>query len=188
MEETVRARLDLHTHIWEASGFQTPNREWAEKVVRQARAMGLDGIAITEHRIREHSFAYKRIIEEHFPGQLLVFPGWEIEVHPPGNHFDTYEVGEFLLPNGRVFRNYCHPGHPSRNILIDNVQSIEIDNPLHNWHIDKDRVRAMAEEHGLLIIKVSDAHRLEDIGTNYVEVELEDLYARGVFLEGWDDL
>ncbi|MBI4201308.1 MAG: PHP domain-containing protein [Chloroflexi bacterium] len=180
----MKVRLDLHTHIWEASGFQKPNLEWAEKVVRQARAMGLDGMAMTEHRTTEPAFAYKRIIEEHFPG-FLVFPGWEIEVHPEGNHFGSYEVGEFLLPNGQLFRNYCHPGHPSHTIQIDNVQSIEVDNRLHNWHIDKPKVEAVAQQHGLLLLKVSDAHRLEDIGTNYVEVELEDLCSRGIPVNGW---
>ena len=182
----MKVKLDLHTHVWEASGFQLPNPEWAAKVVGQAKAMGIHGIAITEHHNREHSFAYKRIVEEHFPGQLLVFPGWEIDVHPAGNHFANYEMGEFLLPNGRVFRNYCHPGRPSRDIEIDGVQSIEIDNKLHNWHIDKAKVRAIATERGLLLTRVSDAHRLEDIGTNYVEVDLDDFYSRGVALPGWE--
>ena len=184
----MKVKLDLHTHIWEASGFQPPNLAWAEKVVRQAKAMGIDGIAITEHRDREPAFAYKRIIEQHFPGQLLVFPGWETEVRSKGDHFQVYEVGEFLLPNGRVFRNYCHPDHPSRNIEVSNVQSIEVDNLLHNWHIDKPMVRAVANEHGLLLVSVSDAHRLEDIGTSYVEVDLDEFCARGVFVEGWDQL
>ena len=184
----MKVKLDLHTHVWEASGFQPPNLEWAEKVVRQTKSMGIDGIAITEHRVREHSFAYKRLMEDNFPGQLLVFPGWEIEVNPPENHFEEYQVGEFLLPNGRIFRNYCHPGHPSPNIRIANVQSIEIDNLIHNWHIDKAKVKAVAQKHGLLMVNVSDAHRLEDIGTSYVEVDLEDFYSRGILMEGWDHL
>ncbi len=176
----------MHTHVWEASGFQPPNLDWAAKVVQQAKAKGIDGIAITEHHSVENSFAYKRIIEEHFPGQLLVFPGLEKDVRPPENHFAEYQVGEFILPNGRVFRNYCHPGYPSKEITIDGVQSIEIDNKLHNWHIDKGKVRAIAEQYGLLLTRVSDAHRLADIGTNYVEVELEEFYARGIVIEGWD--
>ncbi len=181
-------RLDLHTHIWEASGFQPPSLEWAERVVKQARAKGIDGIAITEHRNREPGFTYKRLIEKHFPGELLVFPGWEIEVRPASDYFASYEVGEFLLPNGGVFRNYCHPGHPSRSIEIEDVQSIEIDNLLHNWHIDKPRVRAVAQEHGLLLTRVSDAHRLEEIGANYVEVDLEELLQRAKPRYGWEEV
>ncbi|MDO8751284.1 MAG: PHP domain-containing protein [Dehalococcoidia bacterium] len=180
----MKVRLDLHTHIWEASGFQKPNLDWAAKVVQQAKVMGIDGIAITEHHGIENSHAYKRIIEENFPGQLLVFPGLEKDVHPVGNHFAEYQVGEFLLPNGRVFRNYCHPGYPSQEVVIENVQSIEIDNKLHNWHIDKGKVMEIAQRYGLLLTRVSDAHRLADIGTNYVEVELEEFYSLGTFLDG----
>ncbi|MBI4340028.1 MAG: PHP domain-containing protein [Chloroflexi bacterium] len=181
----AKLRLDLHTHIWEASGFQPPNLDWARKVFQECKAKGIDGIAITEHRILGHSFAYKQIIEEHFPGQLLVFPGWEIEEHFNSSYFHTREVGEFLLPNGKVFRNYCHPGHPSRNIEIDSVQSIEIDNPLHNWHIDKERVRQVARDHGLILTRVSDAHNLEDIGKNFTEIDLDELCARGVERPEW---
>lgn len=181
----MKLRLDLHTHIWEASGFQTPNVAWAEKVVKQCKARGIDGIAITEHKVLDHSFAYRRIFEEYFPGQLLVFPGWEIEEHFIDNYFQTREVGEFLLPNGKVFRNYCHPGHPSRIIEIDSVQSIEIDNALHNWHIDKKRVEAVAQEHGLILTRVSDAHNLEDIGKNSIEIDLEDLCSRAADKPTW---
>ncbi|MFH1141526.1 MAG: PHP domain-containing protein, partial [Chloroflexota bacterium] len=180
----MKVKLDLHTHIWEASGFQKPNLDWAAKVVQQAKAMGIDGIAITEHYGVENSLAYKRIIEEHFPGQLLVFPGLEKDVHPQQNHFAEYQVGEFLLPNGRVFRNYCHPGYPSQEVVIENVQGIEIDNKLHNWHIDKGKVLEIAQRHGLLLTRVSDAHRLADIGTNYVEVDMEEFCSLGIFLDG----
>lgn len=182
----MKVKLDLHTHIWEASGFQPPNLEWAAKVVEQAQRKGIHGIAITEHHSMENSFAYKRIIEEHFPGQLLVFPGLEKDVHPVGNHFAEYQVGEFMLPTGRLFRNYCHPGYPSREIVIENVQGIEIDNQLHNWHIDKGRVREIAHRHNLLLTKVSDAHRLADIGTNHLEVDLEEFYSRGIPVDGID--
>ena len=181
-------RLDLHTHIWEASGFQPPNLAWAEQVVQQAKARGIDGIAITEHRNREPSFAYKRLIDQHFHGQLLVFPGWEIEVHPAQDYFASYDMGEFLLPNGLVFRNYCHPGHPSKSIEIEDVQSIEVDNLLHNWHIDTPKVHAVAKKHGLLMTHVSDAHRLEDLGKNFVEIELKDLLDRAKRRDGWEEI
>ncbi len=34
----MTVKLGLHTHVWEASGLP-PNVEWAERVVRQAKAM-----------------------------------------------------------------------------------------------------------------------------------------------------
>ena len=36
----------------------------------------------------------------------------------------------------------------------------------------------VAEAHDLLVLEVSDAHNLENIGLRYTEVELEELYRR----------
>ncbi|HZA25827.1 MAG TPA: PHP-associated domain-containing protein, partial [Dehalococcoidia bacterium] len=91
--------------------------------------------------------------------------------------FDEYQVAELFLPQGGMFRIYCHPGYYSPNIIIeDNIHAIEIDNHIHNWHIRKSQVREVAEAYSLMTVEVSDAHNLENIGLRYTEVELEDLY------------
>ena len=180
----MKVRLDLHTHILEATRFQPPSPQVAREVIARARAADIDGIAVTEHRNKEYGFAFKELVEQEFPGQLLVIPGWEIEVSFGPAKNDEYQVAELFLDGGRVFRCYCHPGYPSPEIVIDGVQAIEVDNLGHNWHINKERVKALAEEHGLLLLKVSDAHRLEDLGRNYTEVDLDDLYARAIPLNG----
>ena len=83
------------------------------------------------------------------------------------------------MPRGGVFRSYCHPGYYSPDIVIeDNIHAIEIDNYIHNWHIRKDQVGEIAKAHGLLLLEVSDAHNLENIGLRYTELELEELYRR----------
>ena len=102
---------------------------------------------------------------------MLIIPGWEIDVG------QRQEV-ELFLPNGTTFRFLAHPGYPMNSYTIENVQGIEIENALHNWHIDKDRVRALAEEHDLLLLKNSDAHSIEWIGRCYNEIDLEELIAR----------
>ncbi len=90
-----------------------------------------------------------------------------------------YQVSEIFLPEGGVFRIYCHPGYYSPNIIIeDNIHGIEIDNYIHNWHIRKPQVEAIALAHSLLTVEVSDAHNLENIGLRYTEVELAELYRR----------
>ena len=43
-----RLKLDLHTHVWEASSFETPSKETAYKVINQCKKVGIDGIAITD--------------------------------------------------------------------------------------------------------------------------------------------
>ena len=102
---------------------------------------------------------------------MLIIPGWEIDIR------ERQEV-ELFLPNGATFRFLAHPGFPMNSYFIENVQGIEIENALHNWHIDKHRVRELAEEHDLLLLKNSDAHSIEWIGRFYNEIDLEDLIAR----------
>ena len=175
----MKVKLDLHTHIWEAFNFQPPSLNIAEQVVAQIKSSGIDGIAITDHNNKDWAFEFRDLVEEHFPGEVIIIPGWEIEVRPPKNPFDEYQISELFLPNGGVFRIYAHPGYYSPNILIeDNVHAIEIDTYIHNWHIRKEQVAEVAREHGLLLVEVSDAHNLENIGLRYTEVEMDELYRR----------
>ena len=177
----MKVKLDLHTHIWEAFNFQSPSLDIAEKVLAQIKFQGIDGIAITDHHNRDWAFEFRDLVEANFPGQAIIIPGWEIEIRPPQNPFDEYQVAELFLDNGGVFRIYCHPGYYSPNIIIEeNVHAIEIDNYIHNWHIRKEQVRQVADAHNLLLVEVSDAHNLENVGLRYTEIEISELYDRAV--------
>ena len=175
-----KLKLDLHTHIWESTGFTDPTPETLERVIRQVKDMGIDGIAVTDHRNKEYGFAFKRLLDELYPDEIFVIPGWEIEVKIGPGRNDEYQVAEMFLPGSGTFRSYCHPGYPTPLIIVDGVQAIEIDNLLHNWHIDKAKVTKVAEAHRLLTLRVSDAHRIEDVGTSYTEVDLDELYKRAM--------
>ena len=173
----MKLKLDLHTHIWEAFNFQPPSVEMAAQVVNQVKLKGIDGIAITDHHNKDWAYEFKGLVEEHFPGQMVIIPGWEIEIRPPHSPFDEYQVTELFLENGSVFRTYCHPGYYSPNIIIEeNIHAIEIDNYIHNWHIRKPQVQAIADSYGLMTVQVSDAHNLENIGLRYTEVTLQELH------------
>lgn len=183
---TVKVKLDLHTHVWEAFNFQPPSLSIAEQVVGQIKARGIDGIAITDHHNREWGAEFRELVEQHFPGEVIIIPGWEIEIRPPHSPFDEYQVSELFLPGGGVFRIYCHPGYYSPNIVIEeNVHAIEIDNHLHNWHIRPVQVQETADAYGLMTVAVSDAHVLENVGVRYTEVELEEMYRRAMPLAEW---
>ncbi len=172
-------KLDLHTHIWESFNFQEPSVSIAEKVVHEIKKKGIDGIAITDHHNYEWAFQFRELVEELYPGEIIIIPGWEIEVRPVSSPFDEYQVTELFLSDDTIFRIYCHPGYYTPNILIeDNIHAIEIDNYIHNWHIRKPQVERIAEEHSLLTVSVSDAHNLENIGLRYTEIDLQDLYTR----------
>ncbi len=175
----MKLKLDLHTHVWEAFNFQPPNESIAEKVVAQIKSAGIDGIAITDHHNKEWSYQFRDLVERLYPGEVTIIPGWEIEIRPPQNPFAEYQVAELFLPGGGVFRSYCHPGYYSPEIIIEeNVHAIEIDNYIHNWHIRKQQVAEVAKTHDLLVLEVSDAHNLENIGLRYTELELDELYRR----------
>jgi len=175
----MKVKLDLHTHVWEAFNFQSPTLSMAERVVNQIKGRGIDGIAITDHHNQEWAFEFRDLVERHYPGEAIIIPGWEIEVRPPQNPFAEYQVAELFLPGGGVFRTYCHPGYYSSTIVIeDNIHAIEIDNYIHNWHIRKDQVAEVARAHGLLVLEVSDAHKIENIGLRYTELEMAELYRR----------
>ena len=180
----MKLKLDLHTHIWEAFNFQPPSLDIAEKVIAQIKSQGIDGIAITDHHNKEWAFEFRELVEKHFPGEVVIIPGWEIEVRPAASPFDEYQVAELFLPDGGMFRTYCHPGYYTPNIIIEeNIHGIEIDNYIHNWHIRKSQVRSVARRHSLMTFEVSDAHNLENIGLRYTEVELDDLYRRAMPLD-----
>jgi hypothetical protein len=180
----LKLKLDLHTHIWEAFNFQPPSLDIAEKVIAQIKSSGIDGIAITDHHNKDWAFEFRELVERNFPGEAIIIPGWEIEVRPPYSPFDEYQVAELFLPQGGMFRVYCHPGYYSPNIIIENnIHAIEIDNYIHNWHIRKPLVQEVAESHSLMTIEVSDAHNLENIGLRYTEVEMEELYRRAMPLD-----
>jgi hypothetical protein len=172
-------KLDLHTHIWEAFNFQPPSLSMAERVVGQIKRRGIDGIAITDHHNKEWAFEFRDLVERHYPGEVIIIPGWEIEVRPAENPFAEYQVAELFLPGGGVFRSYCHPGYYSPSIIIErDIHAIEIDNYIHNWHIRKAQVSEVARSYGLLLLEVSDAHSIDDVGLRYTELELEELYRR----------
>jgi histidinol phosphatase-like PHP family hydrolase len=180
----LKLKLDLHTHIWEAFNFQPPSLDIAEKVIAQIKSRGIDGIAITDHHNKDWAFEFRELVERNFPGEVIIIPGWEIEVRPPHSPFDEYQVAELFLPEGGMFRIYCHPGYYSPNIIIeDNIHAIEIDNYIHNWHIRKPQVREVAQTYSLMTLEVSDAHNLANIGLRYTEVELAELYRRATPLD-----
>ena len=115
----MKVKLDLHTHVREAFNFQPPSVSIAEKVVAQIKSSGIDGIAITDHNNKDWAFELRDLVEQHYPGEVIIIPGWEVEVRPASNPFDEYQVGELFLPEGGVFRIYSHPGYYSPNILIE---------------------------------------------------------------------
>ncbi len=169
----MKLKLDLHTHPLEAMNFEGPSVKTVEWLLDAITAKGLDGIGVTEHFNLKYGLEMKRIADESFPdSNLLLIPGHEIMI-------EGEEVVELFLPNGATFRFLAHPGYPRYSIYVDErFHGIEIENAMHNWHINKQAVRKIAEEHNLIVLTDSDAHYLDKIGTYYNEIDLDDLSVR----------
>jgi len=171
--ETVKLKLDLHTHCLEAVNFAHPEPKTVKRILEAIKAQGLDGIAITDHAELGDGFAYavREVIKQHFPGETLVIPGQELR---RGIH----HIVELNLPGGLIFRYLAHPGTDisTLNGYLKNIHGLEVENG--NQTINRAEVSAFAQHHGLLLLSNSDAHSLSDIGRHYTETSLDELCTR----------
>lgn len=166
-----KLKIDLHTHCYEATGYQPPTIDIVRRIIGAVKARNLDGIGVTEHVDKFYGYQVKEIVEKHFDNEILVIPGQELNVWP-------VQIVELYLPEDVTFRFLAHPGYPGEYVDdFRGLQGIEIDNPLHNWHINKEKVKACAEKYGLYTLCNSDAHFLDDVGRSFNEVSLADLMA-----------
>ncbi len=167
-----KLRLDLHTHVFEEFLPISPNAitlRSVEKIVEQIKKMGLDGIAITEHDTKAYGYRVKEFVETHFDNAVLIIPGREFEDGPI--HFVELDLPS---ENKQTFRFITHPGYPGNpEPYLEGFQGIEIENASHNWHIEKENVKALAASNHLLTLSNSDAHYLRDIGrcSNYLTLD-----------------
>lgn len=168
----MKLKLDLHTHCFEFPGHHQVTPDTVAQIVQHIKAKGLDGIAITEHEDKSYGYRVKEMVEQLFPGQVIIIPGWELGAWPQ-------QVVELFLPDEVTFRFLPHPCYPVEQAQqTPEVHGIEIENPLHSWYIDKAKVRRVAEKYHLLLLSNSDAHAPYDIGQFYNEVSLEELSYR----------
>ncbi len=168
-------KLDLHTHCFEATCVYNPNRDSVARIVAAVRARGLDGIGVTDHYYEAYGYKVRAIVEEHFPGQLLVIPGQEIDK-------GKLHVVVLYLPGDLTFRFVAHPGYPRSGDfsaeIDETIHGIEVHNPTHDDEMDQEAIRNAARKHNLLLLQNSDAHFLSDIGKYYNEITIEELCAR----------
>lgn len=173
-----KLKLDLHTHVFEEFLPVSPNAitlRSVEKLVEQIKKAGLDGIAVTEHDTKLYGYRVKEIVESRFNNAVLIIPGREFEDGPI--HFVELDSP---LNSHQTFRFLSHPGYPGNPVpYLGGFQGIEIENASHNWHIEKENVKALALRHKLLMLSNSDAHYLRDVGRFSNYLALEELFPNG---------
>jgi len=153
-----------------------------EKLVETMKKVDLDGIAVTEHNSRAIGYCVKQIVEMHFNSEVMIIPGRELG-HVPIHWVELELPGNDIL----TFRFLAHPGYPGNPINhIHGFHGIEIQNALHDWHndrekvktdwhIDQEKIKGIAAKYNLVLLSNSDAHYLHDLGQCYNEISLEDL-------------
>ncbi|UCC60739.1 MAG: PHP domain-containing protein, partial [Dehalococcoidia bacterium] len=175
-------KLDLHTHCREAMSGAVPTLAVVKRIVAAVRARGLDGIAMTEHYTDSFGREVREIMEQHLDSEIMVIPGKEIDRMLTGREMGVIHVVELYLPGEVTFRFIAHPGYPYVRDLdshIDGgIHGIELRNAAHRDEMDEQEIRRIAEKHNLLLLTNSDAHDLNDIGTYYNEIGIEELIAR----------
>ncbi len=177
-------KVDLHAHtVYSRDCMVRP-----EALIRRARAIGLDKLAITEHNNLAGARAAKALAPD------LIILGEEIKT-THGEiiaYFLQEEVPRGLAPEETIARlreqgaviSIPHPLDSVRtsamgleNVLriIDQVDALEVLNARCVRPKDNEAAAALAQEHGKLVTAGSDAHTLAELGRAYLLMpEFED--------------
>jgi predicted metal-dependent phosphoesterase TrpH len=174
--------VELHAH----SSLSYDGRDTVDALLREAAAVGLDGLAVTDHDEIEASLE----AAERAPGYGLIgVPG--MEVTSAAGHVLALGVAE-LVPANLPFDETIdrihdaggiavipHPFQTSRSGVAANVSAaslaradaIEVYNSRLLTGRGNRRAKAFAEKHGLPVTAGSDAHIAEMVGRAVTEVD-----------------
>lgn len=180
----TKTRIDLHTHPIEALSAESPVRtirditgEVVDRIAGSISAAGLDGIAVTEHNNFNYGWVVALEMKRRFPGGPFVLPGEEIEYG--GQHFLRIFIPDNIRGRAPFFKGrawFVILAHPGYYATYDpaQFQDLAID------AVEEESRRGKYELAGQIsaardipATRGSDAHRLEDIGLCYTELDVE---------------
>jgi histidinol phosphatase-like PHP family hydrolase len=178
-------KMDLHTHPIEAlkdpmgiKGISEIKVEVASAIVKAVKQAGLSGIAITEYHNFNHSWVAVLEIMDHFRSEnLIILPGAEIDYG--GQQFLHIYIPEKYRRRIPFFRGkerfliLAHPGFYNP-LDIAQISRIEIDaveerSLLGNFAL----AESISRERNVPSTGSSDAHKLEDLGYCFTEMEMQ---------------
>lgn len=163
----MKLKLDLHTHCHEATYLCCSTDEAARRIGAKLRARGIDGLAITDHLEVRWAYSLRDTVKRLFGEEFVIIPGQEVA---RGNQ----HIVELYLDGDTTFRFIAHPTNPGwEELLTEAIHGLEVENP--HWAIDKEKVKDVAAERGLLLLSNSDAHSLEAVGLYYNTIDLDHL-------------
>lgn len=182
MNRTIK--FDFHTHPIEGlkekmgiRGILEINREVASAIVQAVKSAGLNGIAVTEHNNFNHGWVVSLEIAEQFNREnLIILPGAEIDygsqqflsIYVP----DRYRRRIPFFKGQEWFVILAHPGYYN-SLEVQNFMDFDIDAVEEtSIHGDFSLASPISLRNNIPITKSSDAHKLEDIGLHYTELEM----------------
>jgi predicted metal-dependent phosphoesterase TrpH len=172
-------KVDLHMHTVHSKDCLTR----VQALIDQARKIGLDKVAVTEHNNLDGALAAKALAPD------LVIVGEEIKTTHGEiiGYYLTAPVPRGLSPQATIARlrdqgAFITIPHPLDSVrrsamgrdavleVIDLVDALEVRNARCVRSQDNAAAAALAQEHGKLMTAGSDAHILAELGQCYVEV------------------
>jgi len=177
--------MDLHTHPIEAlkdklgiRGIHDINQEVASLIVRAIKSAGLQGIAITEHNNFNHGWVACLEILDHFNKEnLVVLPGEEIDYG--GQQWLHLYIPDYYRRRMPFFKGQewffilAHPGYynPLEKEKFNPIKYDAVE--AQSLHGDFPEAEGISQERQVPLVRSSDAHRLEDLGRYYTELEFK---------------
>jgi hypothetical protein len=176
-------KLDLHTHPIEAlkdlmgiKGIGNINVSVAETIVQTIKAAGINGIAITERENFNHGWVASLEIFDHFQKEnLIILPGAELDYGK--QHYLKIYIPEYYRRRIPFFQGkewfliLAHPGYYNP-LDFGEISKVGFDAvELKSIRGEFSAAQQIAAGRNLPITRSSDAHRLEDIGQLYTELE-----------------
>jgi predicted metal-dependent phosphoesterase TrpH len=177
--------LDPHIHSTYSSDSSASPRD----IVKKARAIGLDAIAVADHNTIKGSLATIMAAKDH--DDLVVVPA--VEISSNKGHIVALGIKEDINPglspeetveNIRALGGIAVAAHPFvryREGLCDNVKNLDIDaieilNSRYIFGYSNWKAKNLAEKKNIPEIGSSDAHFLEAIGSCVTELDAEFSY------------